>query len=90
MFYKRRKPKYETRYQKDRTVKILEMTPASSKYQGYTVIEGFEGKNKQDLQEKVDTYLEKLMEFINEPIEDCPNCHGRGVILNNKFEKNTR
>ncbi len=43
----------------------------------------------QELKEKVDNYLKDLMEMINSPLEECPHCQGRGVIVQelNKQEK---
>ena len=82
MFSKRkRKPKYETRFRIDRLVEIFEMTHAGTNYKGYTTIKGFVGQDHTDLKEKIDLYLESLMEFINKPIKDCPDCNGNGVIL---------
>jgi hypothetical protein len=81
-FSKRKKqPKYETRYRRERLVEIFEMTSAPRNYKGYTPIKGFQGKNHTDLKEKIDFYLEALMGFINKPIKDCPHCHGNGVVL---------
>lgn len=60
------------------------MTHNQSNYRGYTVISGMTAKNNTELKNKMDEYLERLMEFINEPIVDCPRCKGYGVILDNK------
>lgn len=76
---RKRKPKYETRYRKSRSVEIFEMT--ADNYKDYTQIKGFEGKNHNDLNRKIDKYLKNLMEYINEPLIDCPHCDGHGVIL---------
>jgi protoporphyrinogen oxidase len=50
-------------------------------YKGYTPIKEVCAESEDELKEKVDNYLEKLMEFINKPVKDCPNCKGNGVIL---------
>lgn len=82
LFGKRKKPKYETRYRRDRLVEVFEMTNEEDKYKGYTPIKGFEGKTQKDLKEKIDAYLSELIQMINEPLKDCPNCKGLGVMLN--------
>ena len=86
LFQKRKRiPKYETRYRSDRLVEIFEMTFSPRCYQGYTVINGFRGKNHTDLRQKIDNYLESLMEYINKPIVDCEYCCGKGVIVDSNF-----
>lgn len=84
---RKRKPKYETRYRKDRTVKIFEMTHEEANYQGYIAIKGFIGDNQTDLKNKIDTFLKDIIEFINEPLVECKVCGGNGVILD-KFNIN--
>jgi len=74
---RKRKPKYETRYRKDRFVEVFEMAPKA--YQKYTVLKGFVGLNHSDLQEKVEDYCKGVIEMINEPLVDCPHCKGNGV-----------
>jgi hypothetical protein len=49
-------------------------------YEGYTSIKGFEGKNESDLKEQIDAYLADLTDAINEPLTECGNCNGTGVI----------
>lgn len=78
-FHKRRQPKYETRYRKDRGVKVLAI--ASAPRDGYTVVEGFSASNQAELAEVIDKYLQNLMVMINEPLADCPHCKGMGVIV---------
>ena len=76
---RKRTPKYETRYRKSRSIEIFEMT--AENYKGYTQIKGFEGKDHTDLNRKIDAYLKNLMDYINEPLIDCPHCNGHGVKL---------
>jgi len=71
----------EVRLQTTKQVKIFEMTHDESKYKGYTVLEGFSADNEAKLQEKIDTYLEQLMQAINAPCRECPTCEGVGVIF---------
>lgn len=87
LFSKSRKPKMMTRHVSETEVEIFEMTHENDKYKGYTPIEGFEGKNEDDLKDKLDSYLTELITFINEPLKECEHCGGRGVIFNEKFKK---
>lgn len=75
----KRKPKYETRYRRQRTVKIFETSPEG--YSNYPKQVGITAKNQKELEEKIDQYLEDLMKKINEPLVDCECCKGLGVIL---------
>lgn len=78
--YGARKPKYVTDYRENREIEVYEMTHANSNYKGYTPIEGFKGKNIEELKENIDNYLKDLMDKINEPLVDCECCKGAGVI----------
>ncbi|MDO8610959.1 MAG: hypothetical protein Q7R95_10545 [bacterium] len=77
-----RKPKYVTDYRENREIQVFEMTHAEHNYKGYTCIEGFKGANIEELKENIDNYLRDLMNLINEPLSDCPQCKGKGVLLN--------
>lgn len=79
MMHKRRKPKYETRYQRSREVTIFEVAPKS--YQSYTIVEPFEGNSYEDLLMNIDTYLKELITKINDPLTECECCKGTGVIF---------
>lgn len=76
----KRKPKYETRYNRSRTTKVFEIAPKTR--DGYSVIEPFEGKNEDDLKQNIQKYLDELMEVINRPLIECEHCKGYGVIEN--------
>ena len=76
----KRKAKYETRYRRYREIEIFSATPKMNKY-GDKVVTGFRGESQENLLQNIDTYLSDLMDFINEPVADCPHCKGRGVIL---------
>lgn len=78
---KSKRPKYETKYRDTRDVKIFEMSHEEASYKGYTVFPGFKGSNQKDLEFKIQTFLDELMIKINTPMEDCPNCKGRGVLV---------
>lgn len=69
-------------------IEIFEMTHSVKKYNNYTVIKGFVGKNHEDLKKNIDIYLENLMEAINAPLIECSNCSGTGVINIKKIKTN--
>lgn len=74
----KKKPKYFYRSHREETV--FQMAP--KEYQNYTVIKwGFQGKNQEDLETKMQAWLDGLMEVINEPITECECCKGRGVMF---------
>ncbi len=79
--FTKRKPKYVTKYRNSRQVTIFEMGWSPKCYEGYTPIEGFKGKNEKDLKKNVDKFLKDLITKINEPLVECPNCKGLGVII---------
>ncbi|QNR65443.1 hypothetical protein IAQ67_16240 [Paenibacillus peoriae] len=74
----KRKPKYETRYTRTRTVKVYETSPKS--YDRYPIIEPFVGKNEEDLKMNIQKFLDELMEVINRPLIECEHCKGYGVF----------
>ena len=76
---RKRKPKMETRYRLNRRVKVYEVAPKS--YQKYPIVEPFMGTSYENMMENVETYLNELIEEINKPLVDCPNCNGMGVII---------
>lgn len=75
----KRKPKYETRYRRNREIVIFESAPKP--YNNYTVQKSISGENHKDLEMKVDKYLKDLIEEINKPLIECECCKGMGVIL---------
>lgn len=82
IFSKRKRvPKYVTRTQTHRTYAIFEMTSKEKAYQGYTPIDGFWGNSAEDLRDRIDAYLNDLINFINEPTRECPQCKGAGILI---------
>lgn len=75
---KKAKSKHKAKYNKFREIKCFNMAP--KEYQDYRIIKGFRGETQEDLKNNIDNYCKKLIEFINEPVVDCPHCKGRGVI----------
>ena len=74
-----KKPKYETRYRKYRSVEIYEVAPKA--YQSYPIVTPFIGKDYNDLQKNIEEFLSDLMKDINEPVVECSCCGGTGVIF---------
>lgn len=66
--------------QKYREVSIFKMTHDLRKYENYPIIEGLYAKNEMELKEKVDTWLQELINIINDPLTECPHCKGTGVV----------
>ena len=54
---------------------------APKPYQSYKVIEPFVANSYQELIETIEKTLSEMIKEINEPLQDCSNCHGTGVIL---------
>lgn len=76
---RKKKPKFETRYQTHTSVTVFEVAPKA--YQNYTVVTPFEAESENDLKEYIDAYLEELITVINTPLTECECCKGAGVII---------
>lgn len=83
---RRRKPEMKNKWVGDKKIVCFEMTSVEDNYKGYTPIKSFEGKSEDDLKENIDSYLKSLMAYINEPMKECQNCNGIGVLFNSEFE----
>lgn len=59
---------------------IFEMTHDQSRYNNYSVIPEMCANNETELKEKVDAWLEGLIEIINKPLCQCPHCQGTGYV----------
>lgn len=73
-----RSPKYRTRNIAHTKTPIFEMTYSPENYKGYTPIQPFKGEDVTDLKNRIDRYLEELMERINLPLKECSQCGGLG------------
>lgn len=78
----RNKIRYSTK--KFNELEIFEMTHDQSRYNNYTVIKPIYGDNEDDLKNKMDEWLETLIEIINKPLEMCHHCNGNGYLDNIK------
>ena len=81
-----RKPTTVKRTMESKDFKMFEMTNAKDKYKGYTILQGFEGSSLEDLKNVIDDYLNVLMQIINEPLQECSVCEGRGVVNVKKID----
>lgn len=84
------KPKFKETSVTHKELEIFEMTPASQKYNGYTVIAGWQAKNLQEMADQIKSYLDDLMKVINLPVSECAHCQGTGHQSINKIETNKR
>jgi hypothetical protein len=86
---RKRKPKIVTKYREARRIEIYKIAPRLNGrvYDGYPEAPMFRGENARNLKDNIDTYLEELMEEINRPARDCPNCNGEGVLFGNTSSK---
>lgn len=79
-----KRPKYVKDYRLDRKISVYDIIPKEEERKSYSehshVAPKFEGANYKDLEANIATYLNELIEKINEPLKDCPHCKGRGVI----------
>lgn len=78
-----KKAKVERKFVTKRQVKIFETAPdrpGLGVYNNYTRTPEFVGNSYEDLQNNIKTYLDRLILFINQELEDCPHCKGLGVI----------
>lgn len=82
---KKERNKIHTRIKEYTEKTIFEMTHEQEKYKGYTVIPEMCANSETELKEKVDTWLEGLINIINKPLVQCPHCHGSGYL--DEFEK---
>ena len=77
---KKEREKIHKAVSKYKEEEIFEMTHAGKKYSGYTVIQPISANNEYELKEKIDTYLESLIKYINEPLIECEHCKGLGFV----------
>lgn len=77
---KKERNKIHTAIKKYEEKSIFEMTHEQEKYKGYSVIPELYADSEVELKEKIDAWLEGLMEIINKPLCQCPHCQGSGYI----------
>ena len=77
---KRERNKILTTIKKYEEKSIFSMTDDKAQYKGYPVIPELCANSETELKEKVDMWLEGLMELINKPLCQCPQCKGTGYL----------
>ncbi len=77
---KRERNKIHTTVKKYEEKEIFEMTYSPENYRGYSPIPEMCANSETELKEKVDTWLSGLIEIINKPLYQCPECNGTGYV----------
>ena len=77
---KRERNKIHTTVKKYDEKEIFEMTYSPENYRGYSAIPEMCANSETELKEKVDKWLSDLIEIINKPLCQCPECNGTGYI----------
>lgn len=77
---KRERNKIHTTVKKYEEKEIFEMTYSPENYRGYSPIPEICANSETELKEKVDKWLTGLIEIINKPLCQCPECNGTGYV----------
>jgi hypothetical protein len=77
---KKERNKIQYKIKTFKEIDIFEMTHDQSKYQNYTVIKPIFADNEVQLKDKIDEFLQNLIDIINKPLTMCPHCKGNGYI----------
>lgn len=77
---KRERNKIHTQIKKYEEKDIFEMTYSPENYRGYSPIPEMCANSESELKEKVDKWLTGLIEIINKPLCQCPQCDGTGFV----------
>ncbi len=75
---KRQRSKIHHGVQEHKEIEIFEMTHTQENYRSYTPIQPLHARNESELKKKIDDLLKKLIEIINEPLNQCTHCSGTG------------
>lgn len=78
---KREREKLHTTIKKYEEHQIFEMTTEKERYRGYTPIPSMTANSENELNQKMQNWLEWLMEAINKPLCECPHCNGVGFFV---------
>lgn len=70
---------------------VLEMTSEEERHKGYTPIPKMCANSEEELQQKMQEWLDYVISEINKPLIECPHCKGLGIVEWNgekvKFKK---
>lgn len=83
-------PKFKTQTVDHKQVELFEMTHDLQNYKGYTPIKGFAGENLELLVDRMKSYLQDLIDYINMPVAECQHCNGTGHVIDKGFSMNKR
>lgn len=72
------KKKNKVSYINDRKVICFEMCPKA--YNNYTIIKPIKASSYEQLDKKIDEFLQETINMINEPLIECKHCCGLGVV----------
>jgi len=81
----KRRPNLITRYNQTKQVIVFESSPEG--YSNYPIQQGLSASNYEELEKKIEQYLQNTMLEINKPLVECPHCKGIGVTLTNEMVK---
>ncbi len=81
---KRAKPIWKERLITNVDAPMLSICPKA--YQNADVVKAMHGESAEDLERKIQDYLECIMEAINEPVKMCTHCSGRGVEITERIK----
>lgn len=77
---KKEREKIHTKVKSFEEHKIFSMTSEDDKYKGYPIIPEMCANSDKGLKERMDSWLEYVIEEINKPIYQCRQCNGKGYV----------
>jgi len=75
---KKQRNKVHSRVSEYKEMTIFSMTHDGENYKSYSPIKLIRANNHNELNEKIDKYLNDLIAYINEPLVECEHCKGLG------------
>lgn len=74
---RKRKPKYKRALASNRSIVVYSITPTS--------LTELQAPNQKALSQRIQEYCQKVVDFINKPLVDCPHCQGDGVLCEERL-----
>ena len=75
---KKRKPTYVE--VKEVCTPCFNICPEENKWKDSHILPPLEANSEQELYDKLEAMLQKLIKFINSPIHQCEHCNGSGLV----------